>query len=333
MRQRAAKKVYFNIALAIVLGFLIFFVFSKDYRAILDCLGNISAAGLLLLFAVETGYQLLESAVCLALVRRKIPVFPYRQAVELTFLGVFGNVSTSAAGTIPLQSYYLHSQGLKAGSGAGMMTLEYILHKTVVCLYGAVMMIVRKGWLKATIPGLMPYIYFGIGVCAAIILVLVTLCTWERMQAFLLWAVGKLPDKGKWRAWKPLWSENLQKLYAESREILKDRACRRKIAVLNLLKLSCLCALPFLCMEVLDISGLLVGEAQALSAVMLVISGALPNVAGVGSAEFAFLTIFTPYIGRVAASSALILYRIATYFFPFAVSILIFLRVKRKNLA
>lgn len=44
------------------------------------------------------------------------------------------------------------------------------------------------------------------------------------------------------------------------------------------------------------------------------------------------LLLFTGYIGRVSASSALVLYRVATYFFPFLLSIGVFLKVKKSML-
>ena len=72
------------------------------------------------------------------------------------------------------------------------------------------------------------------------------------------------------------------------------------------------------------------GRIQALASVMLVIIGVLPSVAGMGPAEFAFLKLFTPYIGRVPASSSLVLYRTATWFFPVAISAGITIRIQKE---
>lgn len=229
MEKQKAKKTGWNIAAAVILLSIIFLVFRRDYRAIRDCLRNISAAGLLLLLGMGAGYQFLDSAVCFTLVRERIPDFRFRQAAELIFLGVFGNVSTSSAGTVPLQSCYLYGQGIPVGNGAGMMLLEYIFHKTSVFVYAAVMLFLQRVWLKATVPELIKYIYMGIALCAVITIVLVVLCTWNKIQEFLLWAVGKLPDTGKWKERKALWSRDLEALYHESRNVLGNRSCCRKI--------------------------------------------------------------------------------------------------------
>lgn len=85
-------------------------------------------------------------------------------------------------------------------------------------------------------------------------------------------------------------------------------------------------------MEILGISGPSFWHVQLLTALMHLISNALPNVAGVGPVEFAFVLIFSHYMEYAQASSALILFRVATFFFPFILSILVFLRVQRRVL-
>lgn len=70
-----------------------------------------------------------------------------------------------------------------------------------------------------------------------------------------------------------------------------------------------------------------------MASIMLVIIGVLPNVAGMGPAEFAFLKLFTPYIGRVPATSSLVLYRAATYFFPVVISAGVTIKIQKKLLS
>ena len=73
-------------------------------------------------------------------------------------------------------------------------------------------------------------------------------------------------------------------------------------------------------------------DAQMLASLMLLITSALPNVAGVGPMEFAFLLLFAPWADTAIASSALVLYRVATYFFPFLLSVVVFLHEEKKSL-
>lgn len=329
MDKRKYKKIVLNLITITILLTILYLVFRRDYKAIMNCVSNISLLNLLLLLGMGIGYQLLDAAACFTLVHERIPSFQFKQAVEVIYLGVFGNIATSTAGTIPLQSYYLYQQGIQAGSGIGIMILQRVFHKTTVFFYAAFMILLQGQWLKTVIPELVKYIYPGLIVYALIIVFLVLLCTWTPIQQLLLWIIGKFPDTGKWINRKETWYSNLKMLYAESKEMLRNRTCCRNAMILNILKLFWLFMIPFLCMRALNITGITWGRTQTVSAIMLLLIGVLPNVSGAGPAEFSFLLLYTPLIGRVSAFSALILYRVATYFFPFLLSIGVFLKVSK----
>ena len=142
MNKRKYRKIVLNLITITILLAILYLVFHKDYKAILDCVSNISLLNLLLLLAMGIGYQALDAAVCFTLVHERLSSFQFKQAVEVTFLGVFGNIATSTAGTIPLQSYYLYQQGMQVGSGMGLMILQYVFHKTTVFLYAAFMILI-----------------------------------------------------------------------------------------------------------------------------------------------------------------------------------------------
>lgn len=332
MDKKQWKSVWIGIATLVLLSLLIFWVFRDHYQEIEQNIRTARAGDLLFLLGMGGIYQLLESAVCFVLVSSQLPTFSYWQAVEVTFLGVFGNVSTLSAGTIPIQSYYLHRYGLMAGNGVGTMTLEYVFHKISILIYTTAMLLFHGRWLWATSSGLPRYMLLGYIVCALIIVALILLCTWDKVQQLACWGISHLPDTEKWKQRKQLWTSNLTALYHQSQLLLHDHKCLRKVIVLNALKLCGLYSIPFLCIKVLRISALSFWQVQLLTALMHMISNALPNIAGVGPVEFAFMMIFSHYMEYAQASSALILYRIATFFFPFVLSILVFLAVQKRAL-
>lgn len=318
------------LTLAVVL-LAAFLVFRNHYLEILQNLRSVPVWGVLALFVLAAAYQMLESGICAVLVRARLPEFSYRRAIEVTFLGVFGNVATFAVGSIPMQSLLLHRCGLTFGHGAGMLTVEYIFHKASILLYAAIMLLFQGRWLRETAPELSRYLLPGCGVCVVIVGALVLVCTWEKMKALVLRLIGLLPETEKWEKRKISWRENLESLYGESQNVLKSRTCRGKILLLNGLKLLCLYTAPYLAIRLLGAADLPFWRVQLLASLMLLITSALPNVAGVGPAEFAFLMIFGLYMPYAQASAALILYRAATYFFPFAISILFALYVQRQT--
>lgn len=332
MEKKGRKQTVISLLTVTLFFLLIALVFRDDYLAIAEGILSISPVGVILLFIMGAGYQLLDAAAYFSLLRSAFPEVRFHQGAAVVFLGVFANVATFSAGTIPMQSYYLYRCGMVLGTGVGLAILEYVFHKAAVLLYAVVMAAVYRGWLGEIFAQSKQYLMIGCAVCALIIVFLILICTWNRIFRLALWVIGKLPSTGKWTERKNIWSTNLEALYKEAQQLLHNRSCRRKVLLLNLVKLCWMYSIPFLCIRLLGREEISFWQVQALSAMMMLLVGALPNVAGMGPAEFAFLLVFSPYIGHITASSAMILYRLSTYFLPFLISIIVFFKTQKQML-
>lgn len=149
------------------------------------------------------------------------------------------------------------------------------------------------------------------------------------MQRLACLGIDRLPETGKWEPRKAAWKANLTALYTQSQRLLHDRCRLGQVLVWNLLKLFCLYLILFLSVRMVGVTTLSLWHCQLLGALMQMIVNALPNVAGMGPAEFAFLLIFSNYMDYGKLSSALILFRTATFFFPFLLSVIVFLAVQK----
>lgn len=246
------SRTYLVSGLTLALIFVaIILVFRDVLPDIVKDLSTVPFWGVLLLLALGFAYEAMESVLCLVIVHHKKPDCTFIDALRVTFLGVFGNITTLGAGTLPMQSFYLYRRGLDAGSGLGIMASEYVLHKISVLIYATVALLLGGDWLEQSASGLARYLLIGYVIGALIVIALTLLYTWDRVLKLVL---------------------------------------------------------------------------------MLLITSALPNVAGVGPMEFAFLLLFAPWADTAIASSALVLYRVATYFFPFLLSVIVFLREEKKSL-
>ena len=115
--------------------------------------------------------------------------------------------------------------------------------------------------------------------------------------------------------------EQLDTLGTESRHLLADKGRCIQIFALHTLKLCLMYTLPYLCIRFMGLPcGLSFWQVQLLSSLMLFLSNALPNVAGMGSIETAFLLVFGSFMTRGEAMSTLMLFRIASYYFVFGFS-------------
>ena len=294
------SRTYLVSGLTLALIFVaIILVFRDVLPDIVKDLSTVPFWGVLLLLALGFAYETMESMLCLVIIHHKKPDCTFIDALRVTFLGVFGNIATLGAGTLPMQSFYLYRRGLDAGSGLGIMASEYVLHKISVLIYATVALLLGGDWLEQSASGLARYLLIGYVIGALIVIALTLLYTWDKVLKLVLMLLGKLPHTPKWDERREKWANSLTELNREAKKVLLVPSIRVKGIAVSLVKL---------------------------------ITSALPNVAGVGPMEFAFLLLFAPWADTAIASSALVLYRVATYFFPFLLSVIVFLREEKKSL-
>lgn len=70
MNKRKYRKIVLNLITITILLTILYLVFRKDYKAILNCVSKISLLNLLLLLGMGICYQLLDAAVCFTKLRR-----------------------------------------------------------------------------------------------------------------------------------------------------------------------------------------------------------------------------------------------------------------------
>lgn len=160
--KRKRRNTYLVSALTLALVFaLVILIFRDALPGIGKNLRAVPLWGVLLLLALGFAYEAMESAVCLVIIHHKKPDCTLADALRVTFLGVFGNIATMGAGTLPMQSYCLYRRGLDAGSGLGIMASEYVLHKISVLLYATAALLLGGEWLRGSANGLARYILIG----------------------------------------------------------------------------------------------------------------------------------------------------------------------------
>ena len=316
-------------ALTLVLV-LLYIVFRDKLPDIIESAVSVSLSGLLVLLAMGFVYQLIDAAMCMVLLRSRLPELSYRQAFELTFLGVFGLVCSGGAITIPMQSFYLKRCGLDVGHSVGLLILKFVYHKSAMLLYALIMLIPGLRWLDTFLPKAKFYVLPGVLVCLLIIAALVLLCTWAPVRSLAEKLTGKLPDRGKWPERKTKWLSQLDLIYTEAGHLKARRDVSVKIMLLNLLKFTVLYLIPSAALLAMGRNAPDVLHSLVLSSMMLLISGVLPHVNGIGPLEFAFVFFYSTVAGSIAASGAMLLYRIATYFFPFLLSLPVFIAVQHR---
>lgn len=322
MKAKTSKRGYIvSTAVLIALLAACWLVFRDKLPDILAAISSVSWRDAALILALGMAYQLLDALKCLVIVRARLPRFNYAEAFALTMTSVFGLVVSNSVASIPLQSLYLYTDGLDVGHGVGLMTVKYIFHKSMVFSFALIMLAVNYSWLAAAVPGVMPYLWPGFAVCAGIIAFLVLICTWDKLRVLFSRLLDRLPDKGALGAKKASWCENIDLMYTEMQHLISHpRRIAASIAI-DTVKLAAVYAVPLAALRALGGAPITLAQGELLTALVWLIAGVLPNVSGLGPLDVAFALLFGSFAGEGAVSAALVLYRAATYFAPFAVSL------------
>ena len=64
-------------------------------------------------------------------------------------------------------------------------------------------------------------------------------------------------------------------------------------------------------------------ETMAITSLSVMLAAVLPSPAGIGSMEFVFTGLFAGIVGTGMAGSASLLYRFATFVFPFLIGVVV----------
>jgi hypothetical protein len=328
--KKKLKTVGSGLFTVLVLAVILYFTFRNDYKAILENIRHTSPLGIAMILLLSMITLLLQSYACMLLLRTRKSDLRYGEAFNANLIGYFANVATMSVGSIPMQSYYLHRHGVMVGSSAGILTLQYVFMKVSILLYATLMLLFEGRWFLSTNPTIFPYVLLGYLIFFVVIAALVLVCTWDKLLHLALALIDRLPKTEKWEQRKHSWSDNLNVLYTESQQIMRSRRIVLVNVGLRMMRLFFFYTIPYVSLRMLGVTDLTFWQVQMLSSLMLLISGALPNVAGMGPAEFSFVLLFGSYMGSAQASSAMLLFRVATYFFPFLVSAVVFFRVQKQ---
>ena len=276
-------------------------------------------------------YPLLEGVSSWLIVRSRLSHFPLRQGIDNAWMGTFGNVVGLGAGSVPFQTWYLHRRGLDVGPGVGLMTLQYVFHKTAVLLYATVLLLAGRPWIAAHSDGVLRYLPGAYAVVAGVIVGLIALCALPVVQRLARWLLHFLPDTGRWAERRESWLQQLDTLSTESRHLLADKPRCAAILGVHLVKLFLLFCLPWMGLRFMGLdTGLAFWQVQLLTSLTLFVSNALPNVAGMGSVETAFLLVYSSFLPDASSMSLLMFYRLASYYAVFAASAVGFALAQRR---
>lgn len=319
------KKKHFitSILATLFLILVLYLIFHDSLGEIKTQLFQADKKALLILVIFGNLYILLDGWVLHYMIVKNREKCTLWQAIRLAYMVVFFNVTTFAAGTKPAQIYDLYQESqIKPGKSFGILTMEYVSHKLTIVLYAAVMLCFFHTVLFQVSGLAKNYLLTGFWVSFAILLFLTMFCINQKFAPWLL----RCSDHIKKEKIKEKAKAGIVQMEDFSRVgsvVIKDKQQWIGLIFRNAVKMTCLYALP--AVAIFAVTGerlpLSVLECLAFSSVMQLLIGVIPSSGGTGSTELVFLMLFGSMTEKSVCGAAMILYRMATYYLPFLISI------------
>lgn len=316
------KKTWFNVIVIFLLTGLVFWYTMKDnYSEIIDMFKHANLLivfGIVLLCVLERwllGWGLMTEC------RQSHPKYKWSQGfVNAYVAGFFNNVTPSASGGQFFQMLIFRKQGIPFSNSVGVLWLDFIVYQTTMSIYVLVLLLLRFDYYYSNYSQFFLIVIFGFLVSSAIIGFLWLLAmskrfyTWLTTKGILIGAkLHLVKDKEKTLA-------NLDKqLEVFSKEIVVLKTHRKMIIMLaieNAVRLTIYWSIPFLCAKALNVP---VGldrwlDMLALASFVAMVNAFLPMPGSSGGTEATFVLMFSTILGKVDATSVMVLWRVMTFY-------------------
>ena len=310
-----SKKFWFRMAVAAILALVIVYTFYGSWREILGQIAQTSVWIVVLILLSSVVYHFFEALITWYLARHYRPDFRYRDAVYCAFNCSFYRLSTMGTGTGVAAVLYLEKKGVGYSEATGLYLIQYMLHKISIALYSGIFFLLNFAVMAANYKNYAPYLILAYGLTVAISFGLILLAVYPKSHQIILWMVKKVNRNGRLDTQiveLELYAKLLEKSAAQ---LLKDAKSICVIVLMNLVKLCFWYGIPFfILLQSAQISLL---SSFSVTSLSVMTAAVIPTPVGIGSTELVMTALYGVLTDVETAAAVTLLYRIATFYFPF----------------
>ena len=303
----------------LVLVGLIIYVFRDMAGPIVKQLLNTSPKIIAMVILASILYSVIESAITYVIMGETENNMTFMDANIMTYFVSFYRVSTLGSGTIVASTLFLKQCGVKSSEGLGLYSLDYAIHKLTICIMAVVLFLANKSYMMEVFGKYSSYVVLGVVATVLITTAIVLFACWPAFHKFLIWLLGKvnLLFKGKFDRQLESLSEQCVVMENATKLVLKKPVIILKVMFLDVCKFSCWFAIPYIvCHGICDIN---IVTSIGITAMSVMLAAVIPMPGGIGSSELVMTAIYSGIVGAAEAGAMALLYRFATFMFPFII--------------
>lgn len=316
------KKMILKIVFVLLLLAAVFYTFHGSAGEMKKQMQQTAPWVIAAILGLSVLYHLLEGWIILLFARKGNLHFTYRQGVECAFYCAFYRVSTLGSGAGVAGVFYLERSGIEVSHATAMYMIQYVWHKIAIAVFCGICFFFDFSSMEDKFGSYHWALLAGYFITIIICVVLVLSVCSKKFHQLLLWLMEKCNRKGKLDEKIELVKEKFQLLEEESVDLLKDKKLMAIVMLINLIKLFFWYVIPYVILRGNGSVQTGVLDAVTITALSVMLAAVIPAPAGIGAVEFMMMVLFGVVTDAGSAGTAAILYRVATFVFPFLAGII-----------
>lgn len=277
------------------------------------------------------GYEVVEGAITTVMARRYQRDFRLKDGIISAFYISFYRVATLGSGAGVAGIYYFNQKGIEVFEGTGMYMVEYVLHKISIALFSGIMLIGSYSFIEENCGSYLGLLYSAYGITVLIAAGLLLVSASGKVHQIIHKILKSLNRSGRWDDKIGELEGQFEVLEKATRFLMGDKKLILSVVGLNLIKLACWYSIPYLILIEMRPAGIL--AIMAITSLSVVLAAVIPAPAGIGSTELVLTMLLGGVVSTDLAGSVTILYRFATFVFPFLIGSVVILKRKIKETA
>lgn len=321
-------KLIFNVSVMIFsIGLLVYFALSENGLSYLvDNINNLDKGWLFMAFFCHWLNIFIDAYLILIFTKSSANHYKLKDALKCCMVGqFFSAITPGASGGQPMQLFLMTKQNVDAGKGLSALMQKFLVYQSTITMYSALSILVCYDFFKKNLDSFMWTLsIFGFCSQAFVILLLLLFSFNKKITHSILVFVFNLLAKIKIikdpNEKISSTEEQLNCFHDCNKELYKNKNLVLKTYVLTAVQLTCIFIVPYCIYKSFNLSGARVIDMICAQAFVSMISSFFPLPGASGVSEGSFYIFFSMYYTEATIKSAVLLWRIITYYLTVVVT-------------
>ena len=336
--KKSGKKLNLIICgIAFVIMIVYLFVFDKPEK-VFNSLRAINPWFIIIGVLFMVGYWLCEALTVHVLLKTMQKNVKLYYSWTDTIIGQYFNCITPfASGGQPMQTYYFVKFGVPLGNALTALLSRFIVYQFILTLYSVFTLCIGLGQFGENLmqKGLMPFVIIGFVINTFVIIFLIGIAVWRKgtikflnMIITLLAKMHILKNPMRQRVY---FTREVEKFHTNFMFLKKHIPAIIKACFFTFIQLTLFLSITYVLYLGFGLEGAGLLQILSYQAFVLMISSFIPLPGAMGAAELGFAGFFGDIFGEFTGT-AMMIWRIFTFYLPIVVGMIFTLTLKSKGI-